>query len=139
LDGHNVLPLLRGETGSGNPLRFWQWNRYTPIATCNAAMRDGAWKLIRPRIPEAMQVSAPDLEMDRRLKYEPDGITDIARDPEPERTIPDPPPPLLFNLDEDPYEQHDLAAEHPERVGAMQRALDRWFEEVDAERRSSRD
>jgi arylsulfatase A len=139
LDGQNALPLLRGERTTGNPSRFWQWNRYTPVATCNAAMRDGAWKLIRPRIPEAMQVAPADLEIDRRLKYQPDTITDITRDPEPVRTLPDPLPALLFNLDDDPYEQHDLAAEQHDRVRVMERELDRWFEEVEAERRSISD
>jgi arylsulfatase B len=139
LDGENVLPLLRGEPRAGHRTRFWQWNRYTPVATSNAAMRDGAWKLIRPRLAEAMQVAPADLEIDRRLKYRPDTITDISRDPEPERTLPEPPPALLFNLDDDPYEQHDLAAEQPDRVRAMERELDRWFEEVEAERRSITD
>jgi arylsulfatase B len=134
-DGQSVLPLLRGERGSANPRRFWQWNRYTPVAASNAAMRDGAWKLIRPTIPEAMRVSAEDGEIDRRLKYQPETIADISRDPEPERQIPDPPAALLFNLKADPYEQHDLAVIEPERVQRMQRELDRWFETVESERR----
>jgi hypothetical protein len=97
-------------------------------------MRDGPWKLIRPQIPEAMKVAKEDGEMDRRLKYEPESITYISRGPEPERTIPDPPPPLLFNLDDDPHEQHDLAATYPKTVAAMQRELDAWFESVEADR-----
>ena len=136
LDGHNVLPVLRGEKAEVDTPRFWQWNRYTPVKTCNAAMRDGPWKLVRPRIAEAMKVAPEDGKMDRRLKYEPEGITDICRDPEPARTIPDPPPPLLFNLDEDPYEQHDLSAENPEILARMQRELDSWFESVEADRRA---
>lgn len=134
LDGHDVLPALRGERGSESGPRFWQWNRYTPVGTCNAAMRDGPWKLIRPVLHEAMQISPPHGELDRRLKYEPEAITDICRDPDPEREIPDPPPPLLFDLDDDPYEQHDLAAERPEVVGRMQHALDEWFASVEADR-----
>jgi arylsulfatase A-like enzyme len=136
LDGCNVLPVLRGEDGSVIATRFWQWNRYTPLVTCNAAIRDGAWKLVRPPIREAMQVAPADLEIDRRLKYDPESITDITRDPEPERHVPPPPPPLLFNIEKDPYEQHDLAATHPDRVAAMLCALETWFEQVEAERRS---
>jgi hypothetical protein len=103
-------------------------------------MRDGDWKLLRPTIPEAMRVLPRDGEIDRRLKYEPDSITNISRDPVPDRALPDPPPaPLLFHLEEDPYEQHDLAAAQPERVRAMERALDRWFGEVERERRSISD
>ena len=59
--------------------------------------------------------------------------------PEPERTVPGPHPPLLFNLDEDPYEQNDLSAAHPERVTAMQVELETWFESVEAERRGISD
>jgi arylsulfatase A len=133
LDGQSVLPLLRGERGAVNTVRFWQWNRYTPVVTCNAAMRDGPWKLIRPIQPEAMRLSPEDIEMDRRLKYEPETITDIARGSEPARAIPDPSPPLLFNLDDDPYERNDLSNAQPERVRRMQAELDRWFETVAAE------
>jgi arylsulfatase A len=138
LDGQDALPLLRGEGGKTNPVRFWQWNRYTPVASCNAAMRDGAWKLVRPAIAEAMRVSPEDLALDRRLKYEPETVSDIERGPEPERVLPDnAPAPLLFNLDDDPYEQRDLSAERPERVRNMQTELDRWFAFVEADRRST--
>lgn len=43
LDGGNVLPLLRGDSSLEAPKRFWQWNGYSPIGACNAAMRDGPW------------------------------------------------------------------------------------------------
>jgi arylsulfatase A len=139
LDGHNVWPTLRGE---GDPLdipRFWQWNRYTPLVTCNAAMRDGPWKLVRPRIAEAMRVSPEDLAMDRALKYQPELYADICRDPEPERDVPPPPPPELYNIDQDPLERHDLAEAEPERAARMLRQLETWFESVEAERRSIND
>lgn len=136
LDGQNVLPLLQGEPMKVQTRRFWQWNRYTPLVTCNAAMRDGPWKLIRPAIREAMQVSPEDLAMDEALKYEPERFNDICRDPEPERQVPPPPPPQLFNIDLDPLEQQDLAEQEPERVARMLRELETWFEEVEAERRS---
>jgi hypothetical protein len=129
--------VLRGEARTDYGPRFWQWNRYTPVGTCNAAMRDGPWKLIRPVIGEAMRVSAEDGDLDRRLKYEPEGITDICRDPEPERTIPAPPPPLLFNVEADPLEKRDLAACHPDIVTRMQRDLDKWFSEVESDRHST--
>lgn len=135
LDGRNALPLLRGECGQVDPQRFWQWNRYTPVGPCNAAMRDGPWKLLRPAIPEAMRISAEDGEWDRRLKYEPDAVTDICRDPEPERTVPAPPPALLFNVEEDPWEQHDVSTSQPDRVRRMEAELDRWFHEVERDRR----
>ena len=134
LDGRSVLPALRSEAALDQPRRFWQWNRYSPLGTCNAAMREGSWKLVRPVIAEAMWLAQEDLDMDRRLKYEPEGITDVSRDPEPARTIPDPPPPLLFNLDDDPFERSDLAPRRPDIVGKMQSALDAWFADVEADR-----
>ena len=133
LDGEDLSDRLCGDE-IVRPPRFWQWNRYTPMASCNAAMRDGPWKLIRPVIGEAMRISPEDAEMDRRLKYEPDNIASISADPEPVRTIPAPPAPLLFNLSQDPREQRDLASVEVDRVERMQRDLDRWFEEVTTER-----
>jgi hypothetical protein len=102
-------------------------------------MRDGAWKLIRPIIKEAMWLAREDTDMDRRLKYEPEGITDICRDPEPPRTIPDPPPAMLFNLEEDPYERQNLAGERPDVLSRMQGELDTWFESVESDRLSISD
>jgi len=139
LDGQNVWPVLRGQGDPVDIPRFWQWNRYTPLATCNAAMRDGPWKLVRPAIREAMRVSQEDLAMDRALKYQAKQFTDICRDPEPERQVPPPPPAELYNIDQDPLEQHDLAKSEPERAAKMLCKLETWFEEVEAERRSIND
>ncbi len=130
LDGIDVTPALRGEGGGVYPQRFWQWNRYTPVGTCNAAMRDGDWKLLRPLIREAMEVSALDTALDHDIKYYPEHFDDIIRDPEPARTVPEPPAPLLFNIADDPFEQNDLAARHPQTVAAMEAALERWFLDV---------
>ncbi len=135
LDGQNILPVLRGGSGNVVTRRFWQWNRYTPLVMCNAAMRDGPWKLVRPAIREAMTVSPEDLAMDRALKYEPGRFNDIRRGPEPERAVPPPPPPQLFNIDEDPLEQNDLAESEPARAAKMLRELESWFEAVEAERK----
>ena len=136
IDGQDVLPVLRGEGGKVQTKRFWQWNRWTPLITSNAAVRDGPWKLVRPRMKEAMRVPREIAEMDRALKYEPGKITDIYRGPEPEREVPPPPPPQLFNITRDPLEQQDLAAEDPARVAKMLGELETWFESVEADRRS---
>ncbi len=134
LDGVNVLPILRGEPGQVETRRFWQWNRYTPLVTCNAAIRDGDWKLIRPAIREAMEV--PDIQWLRVSMYEPEHFerTGITRRPDPPRDVPPPPPPELYNIAEDPLEQRNLAAEHPERVRTLLAALEAWFAEVEVER-----
>jgi len=139
LDGVNVLPVLRGEGGKVNTRRFWQWNRYTPVGTCNAAMRDGEWKLVRPAIKEAMHIPPDDLKWNDIMRYEPDRMTDIIRTPEPPRQVPAPPPPELYNLQDDPLERNNLAEQEPERTSRMLTELENWFEEVEAERRSIRD
>ena len=133
LDGQNILSVLRGEGGKVNTRRFWQWNRYTPVANCNAAMRDGPWKLYRSPIPEAMRKLRVDNDRTNLIVYSPEKVTDIWRDPV-EREFSPPQKAMLFNLDDDPYEQSDLAAANPERVAGMQQELDRWFESVEADR-----
>ena len=55
-------------------------------------------------------------------------------DPDPRLMIPDPPPPRLYNIAEDPFEGTDLAAAHPDRVAMMGARLQDWFEAVDEER-----
>jgi len=138
LDGENLLPLLRGQERQTNPRRFWQWNRYEPVLASNSAMRDGPWKLLRPEIPEAMHLPKEDGELDREYKQV-GRFTDICRLPMAPRHIPTPPPPLLFNLENDPYEQHDLADSQPERVSRMMRDLETWFAAVEADRHTITD
>lgn len=38
----------------------------------------------------------------------------------------------LFNLEEDPGEQNDLAKSHPDRVDALRKKLHAWYKDVDA-------
>jgi arylsulfatase A len=134
LDGMNAWPVLLGQEAEGCTRRFWQWNRYTPLVECNAAMRNGDWKLVRPVIREAMQV--PDLHWLRVSMYEPEHFVEngVIRGPDPEREVPPPPPPELYNVADDPLERHDLAEAHPDRVHRMVREIETWFEEVEAER-----
>ena len=77
--------------------------------------------------------------MDQAIKRNPEGFTDICRDPEPEREVPPPPSPELYNIQDDPLEQNDLAASEPERTAKMLRELENWFESVEADRRSIKD
>jgi len=134
IDGVNVLPVLRGERGKVETRRFWQWNRYTPLVTCNAAMRDGDWKLVRPTIKEAMAV--PDIRWLDVCMYEHEHFIEhgIMREPDPPRDVPPPAPPELYNIADDPLEQHNLADVEPDRARRMLTALETWFEEVEAER-----
>jgi arylsulfatase A len=139
VDGINVLPVLQGEKGTLETRRFWQWNRYTPLMTCNTAMRDGDWKLVRPTIKEAMQV--PDIQWLQVSMYEPEYFIThgIIRDPDPPREVPAPPPPELYNIAADPLEEKDVADTHPEIVHRMLLELETWFQEVEAERASIAD
>ena len=52
----------------------------------------------------------------------------------PPRYVPPPRPPQLFNIAADPLERGDLARRHPTRVAEMLRELERWFEDVEADR-----
>jgi len=134
LDGVNLLPLLCGEAAEGCTRRFWQWNRYTPLVTCNAAMRDGNWKLVRPSIDAAMQV--PDIHWLETSMYQAEYFIDhgIITEPDPPRLVPPPPLPELYNIADDPLESTNLASKHPDIVHRMLSELETWFEEVEAER-----
>ncbi len=134
IDGVNVWPALTGSDGEVETRRFWQWNRYTPLIECNAAMRDGDWKLVRPQIREAMRV--PDIEWLHVSMYEPEYFLEhgVIEEPDPPREVPPPPPAQLYNIAEDPLEREDLAEKHPDKVRKMLTELENWFEEVEAER-----
>jgi hypothetical protein len=54
----------------------------------------------------------------------------------PERNIPPPPAPQLFNIADDPLEQNDLTAARPDKVRALSHKLENWFEAVEADRRT---
>jgi arylsulfatase A len=141
LDGSNVGGVLAGEgtsVGEGTRVidqRFWQSNRYAPRVEGNAAMRDGDWKLVRPAISALMQVTEDDRAIDRALNYrQPGRITEIDDSPLPEFQPGELPEALLFDLAADPFEQYDLAAAEPSRVGEMSAALEAWFAAVESDR-----
>jgi arylsulfatase A-like enzyme len=118
------------------PLRFWQWNRYQPEIKCNAAVRDGEWKLVRPAIAVAMKTSPEEMEIDRLLIKNPESFdSHWITAPFPERKMPEVTPKTeLYNLCTDPGEQSDIAESHPEISRRLLRELENWFEEVERER-----
>lgn len=138
IDGLNILPLLRSEGTNAETRRFWQWNRYSPLVTCNAAMRDGEWKLVRPAIREAMEITDADREWLTTSMYAPEHFVEngIILDSDPARDIPPAPRPELYNVAEDPLEQNDLSDSYPGITHRMLSELENWFEEVQEERRS---
>ena len=133
LDGINILPVLRGEPGKVCTTRFWQWNRYRPVVTSNAAVRDGDWKLVRPVQPAAMAV--PDIHWLWVSMYGPEYFIDhgIFKGAEPERVLPEPVRPELYNIAKDPLEQKNLAAEYPDMIRVLLLKLENWFEEMEKE------
>jgi len=135
LDGGDALPALRGERGKLPTKRFWQFNRYDPVLHCNAAIRDGDWKLYWPWIPEAKRKLQSDNEPYRRNFTVPHFLMQVENPPV-ERDLSAPGEPELYNIAADVYEQHDLAATHPDRVSRMRRDFETWFEQVEAERRA---
>jgi arylsulfatase A len=136
LDGVDVAPVLRGEPGKVQTTRCWQWNRYTPVPNCNAAIRDGEWKLVRPAIPAAMRVVDGQFLAKCMYEYDTFGPYGVHRAAEPIREVPPPPPPELYHLTTDPGEERNVAADHPAVVDRLQSQLFEWFLAVEAERRT---
>lgn len=135
IDGKNRLAELTSGCPFPQEDHFWQWNRFTPVSKCNAAVRQGKWKLCWPPIPEAMEVPRPVIDLDERIKTE----TVLPEFPFPfddsGRFIPAPCRPSLFNLEDDPFERHDLADDRPDLVRSMTAAFEKWFEDVEKDYR----
>ena len=123
LDGQNKLASWLGESGGICEARFWQWNRYYPTEECNAAMREGDWKLVLPDRTGFRNMCADNVAM--VLGKQPFEITRPVR-PE----LGPPGEPLLFNIADDPCEQHDRSAQYAHRTREMHERLNKWFYEV---------
>ncbi len=142
IDGYDVSDVLRGDPPQEQPRRFWQWNGDSPIGVTNAAVRHGNWKLVRPALDiayasEADKKLADDyIDMDIEYKYHPENITEKFDWPEPEKIIPEPPMPELYDLSVDPGETNNVAAANPAIASQMLTELEAWFEEVESERQS---
>ncbi len=137
LDGRDATAVLKGEESADGPVRFWQWNRYEPVAHCNAAMLDGPWKLYWSSIPEARVKDPADTEPYEQGLTEGHEIMDIDTTL-PDREVPRARSPQLIHLDSDLPEAADMSRYHPARVTSMIAAWDAWFEEVLAEWREAR-
>ncbi|WP_165368203.1 sulfatase-like hydrolase/transferase, partial [Phytoactinopolyspora endophytica] len=134
LDGTDRLAAMHGHDDAPSPPRFWQWNRYEPVSRCNAAMRDGDWKLVFAPIDEAMSLDEDDATMDRELKYNPQRHAAIL--PMPTARTPVTSAHMdaeLFDVSRDPQESKNVAADHPGRVREMTDALDAWFADVEGD------
>jgi len=138
IDGVDLLPALRGQQSELPDERFWQWNRYSPVASCNAAVRSGDWKLVYPEIPEAMVVH--DVSWLQVSMYETEYFLEngIISEPDPLRELSAPRPPQLFDLGSDPEEEFDVALQNADVVRSLTSRIENWFEEVERDRRRQR-
>jgi arylsulfatase A-like enzyme len=134
-DGLSCLQTLQGRASDRPDQRYWQFNRYEPVARCNAAMRDGKWKLYWPDIPEAMKKLPSDTQWYKQMMSEPHSYLSISN-PEVVRDLPAPGLPQLYDLVADPMESSDLAQSFPDVTSRMTLQLDNWFEQIEAERKS---
>ena len=130
LDGKSRLPELLNQTGLSAEPYFWQWNRFTPVSKCNAAVKCGKWKLVWPQIDEAMQVPPYVVELDERIKKAETLPDDLYPFDDSFRILPDPHPAQLYNLEDDPFEKHDLSAQYPDIVRSLTLAFEKWYKDV---------
>ncbi len=136
LDGINVLEALQDERSSLKRSKlFWQHNRNKPVSHCNAAMRDGPWKLVWDYPAKLFSKSDDDDYWYRKMFTKPHFMMDVKQvmlecDCDMSER------PLLYNIELDPYESQDLSLKYPDRTDAMKRELEEWFELVEAERKT---
>lgn len=137
LDGRNILPPLTGDARS--PHEFIFGHQASKLAT----IRDARWKLhvlapgqiklkpeasgrwLDPRAPDGVTILAP------FEQYNLDAHPGLATGDEPARM-------QLFDLQNDPGEQRDVAARHPSEVKRLKAAFDamnRYVPPVEAVKR----
>ncbi len=135
LSGKSLLPVLRGETEEHHDRIFTthsgdgQMNEY-PMRS----VRDRQWKYIRNLTPEAEHHTHVDKAQNADgqgywRSWERQAAHDDAAAALVRRYHQRPAEELYF-LSEDPWEQHNLAAEpkHAERLAAMRTELDAWMQ-----------
>ena len=133
IDGQDLLPMLAGNARSRHDVIFGH------AGPKLATVRDGRWKLhvLPPR--DRRDDPASGRWIDPRA---PDGVTILAPF---EQSQPDEYPGLrtgdetrsmsLFDLGDDPGEQHDVAAKHPDVVARLKARYDQVIKEIQIETR----
>lgn len=129
LDGRDILPLLAGGAKSPHAFVFGQQN--SKLST----IRDARWKLhVLPASQMKLKAGPDGRWTDPRA---PDGVTILAPfeqynlDAHPGLQTGDPPARMqLFDLQNDPGEQRDVAKEHPAEVERLKAAYDAMNQDV---------
>lgn len=117
LDGVSILPLLTQTGKLSRDTLYWHVPSYTANygrTPCSFLIRDG-WKLIH-YFGDFLDVTGT-TPPDKNIPY---GKLTLG-----ERTE-------LYNLNEDPSETHDLAAEQPEKTKELYTALEAWWKDTGA-------
>lgn len=129
LDGKNILPLLEGKSASPHEALYSYQNGLRTV-------RVGEWKLHR-RVPPPHRRGAD--WIDPRA---PNGVTLLApfEQPKPDaypgvQTGESPAGWALFNIKDDPSEQHDVAGKNPEIVARLKAKFETMDAEVNKETR----
>lgn len=100
--GGSLAGILEGDTVSvATAARYWQWNRGVPSYSHNAAIRMGKWKLVRPYLTR-----------------------DIPMNPSGEQ-------PVLYDLENDPFEQRDVSDSNGTVYKTMSVMLEDWSRKVE--------
>jgi arylsulfatase A len=104
VDGESFARILDDASASLSTTRFWQWNRAHPNYTHNAAVRRGQFKLVRPFVTRSAK---------------------LKDSTEPE---------VLYDLQADPTESHDVTDQYPDVARQLSRELKRWCDSVERDR-----
>jgi arylsulfatase A-like enzyme len=126
LDGCDIMPLFTSDAASPHAVIFGH------LGARLATVRDAQWKLhVLPPpggLANSLKVNPGKRRADPRA---PDGVTILAPYEQaqptehPGLTTGDPPAPMqLFDLQNDPGEQHNVAAAHPDEVRRLKAAYD---------------
>jgi uncharacterized sulfatase len=136
IDGRDLMPVLTmGATFVDRPLFGMQGNRLMTIragryklhvrTTRNARFVEEGANWIDPRAPDGVTILAP------YEQYKPDSYPGLLTGDEPTEM-------MLFDMENDPQEQHNVAGQHPEVVAPLRAEFDKVQADLPAELRPPR-
>ena len=111
IDGISIWPLLKGESIERETPLYWFLSPSRPVC----AIREGDWNLVADPTIDLSTHKWFDIASIGDVKAA--GLTNFR----------------LYNLREDPAQQHDLAEQHPRRFEQMKKAMIELHKEIVAE------